>query len=118
MGIFDLGWAAVATFFAVTRSLLVLGVRAQLAKPVPVTRELRCAPSSHQYLWMRNLSDYTATSFSSVSDRSAITPFLKTTPARTKATSCGALTAASGSGPTRSACRPWPVRPPVSPVPW
>ena len=35
---------------AVTGSLLVLGVRGPGAKPVPVTRELRCAPSLHQ-IW-------------------------------------------------------------------
>ena len=47
-GLFDLGWAVAATFLAVTGSLLVLGVRTRCAKPVPVTRELRCAPSLHQ----------------------------------------------------------------------
>ena len=46
-----------------------------------------------QDLWMRNLSNYAATSFSSASDRSAITPLSNTTPARTRATSSGALTA-------------------------
>jgi hypothetical protein len=46
-----------------------------------------------QDLWMGNPSDYAATSFSLSSDRSAITPFSKTTPARTRATSCGALMA-------------------------
>ena len=46
-----------------------------------------------QDLWMRFLKDYAATSFSPSSDRSAITPFSKTTPARTSATRCGALTA-------------------------
>jgi hypothetical protein len=48
---------------------------------------------NNQDLWMRKPSDYAATSFSPSSDRSAITPFSKTTPARTRATRCGALTA-------------------------
>jgi hypothetical protein len=46
-----------------------------------------------QDLWMRNPSNYAATSFSSASDRSAITPFSNFVPARTRATRCGALTA-------------------------
>ncbi len=46
-----------------------------------------------QYLWMRSPSDYAATSFTSSSERSAITPFSKATPARTSGTRCGALMA-------------------------
>jgi hypothetical protein len=53
----------------------------------------RCVGRNRQDLWMRKPSDYAATSFSPSFDRSAITPFSKTTPARTRATSCGALTA-------------------------
>ncbi len=46
-----------------------------------------------QDLWMRNLANYAATSVSCSSDRSTITPFSNFTPARTRATSWGALTA-------------------------
>ena len=45
-----------------------------------------------QDLWMSFPADYAATSSSSSSARSAITPFSKTTPARTSATRWGALT--------------------------
>ena len=51
------------------------------------------AKRNSQDLWMRNLSNYAATSFSFASDRSTITPLSNTTPARTRATSSGALTA-------------------------
>jgi hypothetical protein len=54
---------------------------------------VRAPLRNSQDLWMRFLSNYAATSVSSCSDRSTITPFSNLAPARTNATKCGALTA-------------------------
>jgi hypothetical protein len=71
----------------------VLSIPCRWLDADPLTGARSPALRNSQYLWMRNPSDYAATSFSSASDRSAITPFSKTMPARTRATSCGAFTA-------------------------